>query len=59
MTDPPVFGDNGGGPVASAGGRAGKAHGNVYSMTYSGSYVVAAELGHRQLFRIHQIDIRS
>jgi hypothetical protein len=39
MGDPPVFGDNGGGPVASAGGRAGTAHGNVYSMTFSGSYV--------------------
>ena len=40
MSDPPVFGQNGGGPVASAGGRAGNAHGDVYSMTYSGSYVV-------------------
>jgi outer membrane receptor protein involved in Fe transport len=39
MVDPPVFGANGGGPVASAGGRAGNAHGNVYSMTYSGTYV--------------------
>ncbi|HJZ95728.1 MAG TPA: carboxypeptidase regulatory-like domain-containing protein [Candidatus Solibacter sp.] len=39
MSDPPVFGSNGGGPVASAGGRAGTAHGNVYSMTYSGSYI--------------------
>ncbi len=40
MGDPPVFGQNGGGPVASAGGRAGNSHGDVYSMTYSGSYVV-------------------
>ena len=40
MSDPPVFGQSGGGPVASAGGRAGTAHGDVYSMTYSGSYIV-------------------
>ena len=40
MSDPPVFGQNGGGPVASAGGRAGNSHGDVYSMTYSGSYVL-------------------
>ena len=40
MSDPPVFGQSGGGPVASAGGRAGTAHGDVYSMTYSGSYVL-------------------
>jgi Outer membrane receptor proteins, mostly Fe transport len=40
MSDPPVFGQNGGGPVASAGGRAGTAHGDVDSMTYSGSYVL-------------------
>ena len=44
MGDPPVFGNNGGGPVASAGGRAGTAHGNVYSMTYSGSYIVKPSL---------------
>jgi len=44
MSDPPVFGDNGGGPVASAGGRAGTAHGDVYSMTYSGTYVVRPTL---------------
>jgi hypothetical protein len=40
MNDPPVFGDNGGAPVASAGGRAGHAFGDVYSTTYSASYVV-------------------
>ena len=40
MADPPVFEQNGGGPVAAAGGRAGNSHGDVYSMTYSGSYVV-------------------
>jgi hypothetical protein len=40
MIDPPVFGQDGGGPVASAGGRAGNSHGNVYSMTYSGSYAM-------------------
>src|SRR5215471_4891183 len=44
MSDPPVFGQNGGGPVASAGGRAGTAHGDVYSMTYSGSYIVRPNL---------------
>lgn len=44
MSDPPVFGQNGGGPVASAGGRAGTAHGDVYSMTYSGSYIVRPTL---------------
>src|SRR5215831_2800671 len=44
MADPPVFGENGGGPVASAGGRAGTAHGDVYSMTYSGSYIAKPNL---------------
>jgi hypothetical protein len=40
MDDPPVFGDSGGGPVAAAGGRAGVAGGDVYSSTYSASYMV-------------------
>jgi outer membrane receptor protein involved in Fe transport len=40
MNNPPVFGEAGGGPVSSAGGRAGTAGGNVYSSTYSASYVV-------------------
>jgi hypothetical protein len=44
MSDPPVFGSNGGGPVASAGGRAGTAHGDVYSMTYSGTYILRPTL---------------
>ncbi|MBV9082967.1 MAG: TonB-dependent receptor, partial [Acidobacteriaceae bacterium] len=41
MNDPPVFGNNGGVPVASAGGRAGHAFGDVYSTTYSANYVVS------------------
>jgi outer membrane receptor protein involved in Fe transport len=44
MIDPPVLGDGGGGPVASAGGRAGTASGNVYSMTYSANYIVKPNL---------------
>ena len=40
MVDPPVLGEGGGGPVSSAGGRAGTASGNVYSMTYSANYLV-------------------
>ena len=40
MDNPPVFGDAGGGPVMSAGGRAGHAFGNVYSTTVSANYVV-------------------
>ena len=44
MIDPPLLGDGGGGPVASAGGRAGTASGNVYSMTYSANYVVKPNL---------------
>lgn len=39
MINPPVYGDSGGGPVSTAGGRAGTASGNVYSSTYSASYV--------------------
>jgi outer membrane receptor protein involved in Fe transport len=41
MNDPPVFGDNGGPPVSTAGGRAGRAFGDVYSTTYSAVYVVS------------------
>jgi outer membrane receptor protein involved in Fe transport len=44
MNDPPVFGDAGGGPVASAGGRAGLADGDVYSSTLSASYTVRPNL---------------
>jgi hypothetical protein len=44
MIDPPLLGEGGGGPVASAGGRAGTASGNVYSMTYSANYVVKPNL---------------
>lgn len=40
MNDPPAFGNNGGAPVASAGGRAGHAYGNVYSTTYSAAYIL-------------------
>lgn len=40
MINPPVFGDSGGGPVSAAGGRAGNASGDVYSSTYSASYVL-------------------
>ena len=39
MNNPPAFGDLGGPPVASAGGRAGHAYGNVYSTTYSLNYL--------------------
>jgi hypothetical protein len=44
MNNPPVFGESGGGPVSTAGGRAGVASGNVYSSTYSASYVIRPTL---------------
>lgn len=40
MSNPPALGELGGVPTSGAGGRAGLAHGNVYSTTYSLSYVV-------------------
>src|SRR5262249_14166893 len=36
--DPPAFGDLGGPPVSSAGGKIGKGYGDVYTMTFSGTY---------------------
>src|SRR5262245_56176031 len=39
MDNPPALGDLGGVPTNSSGGRAGHAFGNVYSTTYSLSYV--------------------
>jgi hypothetical protein len=44
MDNPPVFGDAGGPGVASAGGRAGHAFGNVYSTTLSATYVATPAL---------------
>jgi len=44
MNNPPAFGDNGGPPVSSAGGRAGHAFGNVYSTTYSATYAARPNL---------------
>lgn len=40
MDNPTAFGQAGGGPVLSAGGRAGHAYGDVYSTTVSASYIV-------------------
>jgi outer membrane receptor protein involved in Fe transport len=39
FVDPPAFGDSGGVPVSSAGGKIGNGFGNVYSTTFSGTYV--------------------
>ena len=44
MNNPTVFGESGGGPVSTAGGRAGLASGDVYSSTYSASYVIRPTL---------------
>jgi outer membrane receptor protein involved in Fe transport len=40
FVDPPAFGDSGGPPVSSAGGKIGNGFGDVYSTTFSGTYVV-------------------
>jgi hypothetical protein len=42
MDDPPMFGALGGSPVSSAGGAAGLGHGNVFSNTVSGNYLLSA-----------------
>jgi len=42
--DPPAFGDLGGPPVSATGGKIGKGFGDVYSTTFSGTYVVKPTL---------------
>jgi len=41
MDDPPMFGDIGGGPVSSTGGAEGLGHGNVFSNTVTGNYLLS------------------
>jgi len=44
FVDPPAFGTLGGPPVNSAGGKIGNGFGNVYSTTFSATYVVRPNL---------------
>jgi Carboxypeptidase regulatory-like domain/TonB dependent receptor-like, beta-barrel len=44
FVDPPAFGDAGGPPVSSAGGKIGNGFGNTYSTTLSATYVVRPSL---------------
>jgi outer membrane receptor protein involved in Fe transport len=44
FVDPPAFGQSGGLPVSSAGGKIGNGWGNVYSTTFSGTYAVKPNL---------------
>src|SRR5579875_332238 len=60
MISPPVFGNSGlGPPVSSTGGRAGTGFGDVYSSTFSGTYIASPNLVIDSYFSVTQVGTNS